>query len=272
MDSRSREGRLRAAGHGIRRSARRRHRDHRRPLRHASRLVPADPRGPREESRGRGRRRGLEPCGFDSPSCRPREFPADVRPFFGADGDPHFLEAARSHEYFLQALGSVGPALFAGMDRIRSSRRATGARRDRARAGRPAPASTELGRAARVVVHFSSGRSYGASTRTWPSQERRHWFASFVAPRRMYWMTLPALEARGGRRRARRGGQALVEGPDPRERAWPADWIDRRPGTQQAPARLTFFSRSSCRRSSNGPNHSGANLAGLYFPDRKEAP
>lgn len=50
-----------------------------------------------------------------------------------------------------------------------------------------------------LYVHFSSGRSYGASTRTWPSHERRQWFRQLSSlPRRMYWMTLPALERGAG--------------------------------------------------------------------------
>ncbi len=50
-----------------------------------------------------------------------------------------------------------------------------------------------------LVVHFSSGRSYGASTRTWPSRERRHWYRELRSlPRRMYWMTLPALRRGAG--------------------------------------------------------------------------
>jgi hypothetical protein len=44
-------------------------------------------------------------------------------------------------------------------------------------------------------IHFYSGRSYGASTRAWPSWVRRRWFLQLgLLPHRMFRLTRPALE------------------------------------------------------------------------------
>lgn len=60
------------------------------------------------------------------------------------------------------------------------------------------------------LVHFHSGRSYGASTRSWPADRRREWFRALRSlPRRMMWITRPALERGAGGARA-----------GPSDRAW----------------------------------------------------
>ncbi|MGH9441533.1 MAG: glycosyltransferase family 2 protein [Thermoanaerobaculia bacterium] len=48
-------------------------------------------------------------------------------------------------------------------------------------------------------VHFQSGRSYGASIREWAPRLRRRWFREFPRlPRRILWITRPALERGAG--------------------------------------------------------------------------